>query len=157
MDIEQYVFSQSYLKNAAFDLRSGDLIMEIDAYISMEHPGLNGIFDDGEDCDFDLFYRMIQMRFSGVQYFELIRADLYGQALENDRGCIEHIQIMDAFALGQAIAYDPDLGRLDLALNPSLAPMACLSRNCEPLEIVYFKSSVLSFLIGYDGLEITEL
>lgn len=146
VDKEMYVFSQSYLQSASYEMRSGELLLHIEAYISIEHPGLNGIFDEPDDNEFEQFYRLIRVRFFGVQYIESIRPDLYGLSLKNDRGAIEAFEIVDA------TSFEPEL-----ALHPGGKSLISFAGNNQDLQIALFKSSSLAFQACFSELEITEI
>ncbi len=155
--IEQYVFSQSFLMEAVYDPLTASLDLIIDAYISIEHPGMCGIMNDPADSDCSKYYRRIQASLSGVQYFESIRASSHGRIVSAVQDPIEVFDLLEIGSYEPSILYDHDSRRLSMALNINGHGTAIFADICEALDYVFFKTSSLAFLAGYAELKITEI
>ena len=144
MDLEWYLFEQSYLTGINFDPIGCLLTLNIDAKITYEHPKTNS--ESSEES-----FENITIRFEGVQYIRMINSLNLLTNPNDDLGSIEQLQLKSTNSISQGLTIIENENRRIMSLDLSegnIIPMMSISKK---LSFLNFVSEMITFEIGFEN------
>lgn len=143
LNSEWYVFELSYLLDIHYSIKKCELLLEIEARVSLEHPLAENIE-----------YEIIVMKFSNVQYYKSIMNTFLLRNPNEDLGDIWSIQVehtTSSSEFTQSCHEGMNWNELDFGNNQKVS----YPTSSNPLHILKFLSENISFEIAFEKIETT--
>ncbi|GGL43210.1 hypothetical protein [Sporolactobacillus putidus] len=150
MNLEWYLFEQSYLMDIKYDPLGCTLKLEIDAKITFEHP------DSANVSNMEDSFKEIIVQFEGVQYLRLISSLNLLTNPNDDFGSIEQFHLKNSDSIIQEFVTTGTDGTKILSLGLSGDNVATVNTKSKEIKFVDFISEMISFELGFEGYTIKE-
>jgi hypothetical protein len=161
MDINWFVFEESYLLAIDYRIAECTLLLRIHARISIDHPKAKQAKMEGHRLPLEKQFVILEMYLNGIQYFRSINSSHLKRGVGNadgevDLGDIHNLHFSDPAKLGNELEWKKGSRLLTLRLffNGEVDEVHSPSRDFHLLD---FTSGYLVFRAGFETMSMREI
>jgi hypothetical protein len=150
MNLDWYLFEQSYLTGFDYNPISCSLKLLIDAKLTFEHPKVDKI-------NVKATFKEIEVMFDGVQYIRLLSSPLLKDNPNDDLGSIEQFYLKNSYSVSQGLTIENKDNKQKLSLDLSDGNTLSVFSKSSELKFLNLISELISFELGFSEMYINEV
>jgi len=148
MNIDWYVFEESYLVGIEFKICDSKIIINLDAKISNQHPKVSQIklYEDT--------FEEVQMVFNGVQYYRGINSTTILNDPNDDIGSVYSLRIENTNSVEEGIVFEYKDSLMKISMNNNNEVISEIFSQFKNIKFVQFVSEMITFRAAFTDYEI---
>ncbi|MBL4932369.1 hypothetical protein [Clostridium paridis] len=151
MNIDWYVFEESYLTDIDYRICENILRLVIDGRFSIDHPRSEMV------KEYEDYFEEIEIVFSGVQYYRGICSKRINKCPKDDRGNVEYFHIGGSNTIEDGIRLEFETRGVNIFMDNDNKFISRVFSESKDIKFVEFISEMVAFRAVFEDYKINVI